>query len=144
MSTLHFKTIGGLLALFTSINFSSVAIAQTATPGYETPGDVFERAFFKNDANFYGNQTFKRQLDWMFGPGSVFKNSFPENEIARDAELINTVYRDALYQQTNNDPYIRTPDLPNPYNTSLLMSPHLNINKLQTGTEFRFETVPLR
>jgi hypothetical protein len=80
----------------------------------------------------------------MFGPGSVFKNSFPENEIARDAELINTVYRDALYQQTNNDPYIRTPDLPNPYNTSLLMSPHLNINKLQTGTEFRFETVPLR
>ncbi|MBO3461897.1 hypothetical protein G7B40_015105 [Aetokthonos hydrillicola Thurmond2011] len=141
---LNFKTLCGLLVLFASINFSGAARAQTATSGYESPNDVFERAFFKNDPNFYGNQTFKRHIDLMFGPGSLFKNSFPENEIARDAELVNTVYRDALTQQANNDPYIRTPDLPNPYNTSLLMSPRLNPTKLQTGTEFRFETLPPR
>lgn len=138
------KTLSSLLVLFASINFSGAAMAQTATSGYETPNDVFERAFFKNDPNFYENQTFRRQIDLMFGPGSLLKNSFPENEIARDAELVNTLYRDALTQQTTNDPYIRTPDLPNPYNTSLLMSPHLSPTKLQTGTEFRFETVPPR
>ena len=83
----------------------------------------------------------KRQLDSFLGSGSGFSNSFPENEIARDAELVNTLYRDVLTQQSSNDPYLRTPDLPNPYDSSLLMSPRLNGNKLKVGTEFRFETV---
>jgi hypothetical protein len=90
----------------------------------------------------------KRQMKYLIElslkSGSLFRNSFPESEIARDAELVNVVYRDVLNQQVGNDPYIRTPDLPNPYNTSLMMSPRLNSNMLKTGTEFRFETVPPR
>jgi len=141
---LNFKTFSSFLVLFATAVFPAVATAQTATPSYETPDAVFERAFFKNDPNFYVNQTFKRQIDWIVGPGSVLHNSFPENEIARDAELVNTVYRDMLNQQAGNDPYIRTPDLPNPYNTSLFMSPRLNSNLLKVGTEYRFDTVPPR
>ncbi|PLZ90418.1 hypothetical protein CI594_18870, partial [Fischerella thermalis CCMEE 5196] len=71
-------------------------------------------------------------------------NTFPENQIARDSELVYILYQDVLYQQVSNDPYLRTPDLPNPYNTSLLMSPGLNANKLKIGTEFRFEQMPPR
>ncbi len=141
---LNCKTLSGALVFFATINFTAVATAQTATPSYETPNEVFERAFFKNDPNFYGNQTLQRQIDWIVGPGSLFRNSFPENEIARDAELVNTVYHDILNQQVSRGPYIRTPDLPNPYNTSLLMSPRWNANKLKVGTEFRFESVPAR
>ncbi|MBR8840491.1 MAG: hypothetical protein DSM106950_42535 [Stigonema ocellatum SAG 48.90 = DSM 106950] len=137
---LNLKTFSGLLVFFATISFPAVATAQMETPSYETPNEVFERALFKNDPNFYGNQTFRRQLDWIVGTGSVFQNSFPENEIARDAELVNIVYHDILNQQVSNRPYLRTPDLPNPYNTSLLMSPRLNANQLKTGTEFRFET----
>jgi hypothetical protein len=136
---IKFQSLSGLLILLAAgIAFPSVVVAESETPNYETTNDVFERAFFRHDRNFYENGTPKRQLDSLLGSGSGFRNSFPENEIARDAELINTVYRDVLTQQVGNDPYIRTPDLPNPYDTSLLMSPRLNANKLKAGTEFRF------
>ncbi|BAB76797.1 hypothetical protein ACN23B_25580 [Anabaena sp. FACHB-709] len=131
---------GFLVLLATAIAFPAVATAETATPNYESTNDVFERAYFRHDRNFYENSTPKRQLDAFLGSGSGFRNSFPENEIARDAELVNTLYRDVLVQQSMNDPYLRTPDLPNPYGTSLLMSPQMNANKLRMGTEFRFET----
>lgn len=141
---IKFQAVGSLLVLLAA-SISVPAFADDkGTTNYETANEVFDRAFFKNDRNFYGNNTFKRQIDWIVGSGSLFRNSFPENEIARDAELVNVVYRDVLNQQVGNDPYIRTPDLPNPYNTSLMMSPRLNSNKLKTGTEFRFETVPPR
>ncbi|NEU72949.1 hypothetical protein PI95_010335 [Hassallia byssoidea VB512170] len=141
---IKFQAVGGLLVLLAA-SISIPAFADDkGTTNYETANEVFDRAFFKNDRNFYGNNTFKRQIDWLVGPGSLFRNSFPESEIARDAELVNVVYRDVLNQQVGNDPYIRTPDLPNPYNTSLMMSPRLNSSKLKTGTEFRFDTVPPR
>ncbi|AFY50251.1 hypothetical protein Nos7524_4499 [Nostoc sp. PCC 7524] len=136
---IKFKTFAGLLVfLATGIALPAIANAESQVPNYESTSDVFERAYFRHDRNFYENTTPKRQLDSFLGSGSGFRNSFPENEIARDAELVNTLYRDVLTQQAMNDPYIRTPDLPNPYNTSLLMSPRMNANKLQLGTEFRF------
>ncbi|MHC5673152.1 hypothetical protein [Nostoc sp.] len=136
------KTLGGLLVLLAAgIAFPCVASAQIQTPNYETTNDVFERAFFSHDRNFYENGSLKRQLDSFLGIGSSFGGSFPENEIAHDAELLNTLYRDVLTQQVSNDPYIRTPDLPNPYDTSLMMSPRVNSNKLKVGTEFTFETL---
>ncbi|MDZ7959676.1 MAG: hypothetical protein RMY34_17635 [Aulosira sp. DedQUE10] len=130
-----------LLLLATSIVFPFSANAQTATPNYETPSEALERAYFRHDRNFYENRSLQRQVDSLVGAGS-FANSFPDNEIARDGELINSVYRDILTQQANNDPYLRTPDLPNPYGTSLLMSPRANAEQLKVGTEFRFETSP--
>ncbi|MBD2343963.1 hypothetical protein [Anabaena subtropica] len=138
---IKFPPLSGLLVLLaTAIAFPTVATAESVAPNYESTNDVFERAYFRHDRNFYENTTPKRQLDSLLGSGSGFRNSFPENEIARDAELVNTLYRDVLTQQSMNDPYLRTPDLPNPYGTSLLMSPRMNANKLRTGTEFRFET----
>lgn len=138
---IKFKPFGGFLVLLaTGLIFPAVASAETETPNYETANDAFERAYFRHDRNFYENNTPKRQLQNFLGNGSGFRNTFPENEIARDAELMNTLYRDVMTQQVGNDPYLRTPDLPNPYDTSLLASPRLNTNKLKVGTEFRFET----
>ena len=133
---------GLIVAITTSGFFSSSVIAQIPTGNYETPNEVIERAFFKNDPNFYKNNSLKRQVDFLLGPGSLFRNSFPESEIARDAELVNKVYQDLLQQQAGSDPYIRTPDLPNPYNSSLLLSPKFRSSELQKGTEFRFEEIP--
>jgi hypothetical protein len=142
---INFKPFGGFLVLLaTSLIFPAVASAETETPNYETANDAFERAYFRHDRNFYENNTPKRQLQNFLGNGSGFRNSFPENEIARDAELMNTLYRDVMTQQVGNDPYLRTPDLPNPYDSSLLASPRLNTNKLKVGTEFHFETASPR
>ena len=140
---IKFKTFGGLLILLAAgIAFPSVASAQTETPKTETTNDVFERAYFSHDRNFYENGSLKRQLDSLLGAGYGFGGSFPENEIAHDAQLLKTLYHDALTQQAGNDPYIRTPDLPNPYDTSLMMYRGLNSNKLKVGTELKFEILP--
>ncbi|MCM0593511.1 MAG: hypothetical protein HEQ35_01690 [Gloeotrichia echinulata IR180] len=133
------KTFSALLVLLaSSIAFPGLADADTAVPNYETTNDTFNRAFFRHDRNFYENGSKKRQIDSLLGSGSGLQDSFPENEIARDAELVNSLYRDVLTQQATNDPILRTPDLPNPYGTSLLMSPRMNANQLKIGTEFKF------
>jgi hypothetical protein len=142
---IKFQPLSSLFVLLaTAIAFPSVVVAEPAPPNYESANDVFERAYFRHDRNFYENSTPKRQIDAFLGSGSGFRNSFPENEIARDSELVNTLYRDVLKQQSMNDPYLRTPDIPNPYDTSLLMSPRMNANKLRTGTEFRFDNFTQR
>ena len=141
---LNLKALGGLLMLAATIGFPKVAAAETEISNYQTANEVFERAFFKNYPNFYKNQGLWRDIDWILGSGSLFKNSFPENEIERDAKLVNILYRDMLEQLTTNDPYIRTPDLPSPYNSSLLGSPRMRASQLQVGTEFRFDSVPSR
>ncbi|MBD2384149.1 hypothetical protein [Cylindrospermum sp. FACHB-282] len=142
---IKFKPLSGLLVLLAaSIAFPSVASAEMETANTPTLNDTFEKAYFRHDRNFYENQNPKRQLGTIFGIGSGLQNSYPENEIPRDGELVNILYRDVLAQQSINDPYLRTPDLPNPYDSSLLMSPRYNGNQLKVGTEFRFETVQSR
>lgn len=138
---LKIKFLSSLFVLLaTGSLFPSIATADTPANKhkYQSVNHVFERALFKNYPNYFGDNTFERDINMIFGPGSLFQNSFPENEIARDGELVDIVYKDALHQQATNDPYIRTPDLPNPYNSSLLASPGYNAEKLKLGTEFRF------
>ncbi len=62
------KTLSGLLVLVAaSTTVPSVASAQTETPSYETTNDVFERAFFQHDRNFYQNGNIKRQARLISG-----------------------------------------------------------------------------
>lgn len=144
---LMFKSLTGVLVLVAAATgFPSTATAELASStqlsGYETTAERFNRAFFKNDRDFYRNRSVGRQLDLILGPGSLIRNSFPENEIRRDAELVNILYRDTLQQQVSNDPIIRTPDLPNPYETSVLQSPSIKVNSPAVGREVVFETLP--
>jgi hypothetical protein len=142
---IKFPALSGLLVLLaTSSAFTAPVKAETETPNYETTNKSFENAYFRHDPNFYENGSLKRQVDAFIGPGGKFGTTFPDNEIAKDAELLNTLYHDVLAQQTTNDSYLRTPDLPNPYDSSLLMSPRYNGNKLKIGTEYRFENLPSR
>ncbi|MFB2768111.1 hypothetical protein ACE1AT_02275 [Pelatocladus sp. BLCC-F211] len=149
---LKFRVWGGLLVLLTTaIAIPALAQdeAQISNNDYVTPNEAFERAYFQNSPDFFSSITSQSDINDIFGLGSFSRksfsrNTFPENQIARDSELVHILYRDILYQQVSNDPYLRSPDLPNPYNTSLLMSPGLNANKLKVGTEFRFEQMPPR
>ena len=131
---IKFPVLSGVLVLLaTNFFFPSVAKAET-----ETTSSMFERAYFRHDPNFYDNGSLNRKVDALIGPGKKFGTTFTDNEIAKDAELVNTLYLDAMAQQTLNDPYLRTPDLPNPYDSSLLMTPRYNGNQLKVGTEYRF------
>lgn len=102
--------------------FAKSAIAQTTTStngtGEYIP-DAINRAFFFDSGDIYRNASARRQTQFLLGIGTPARNAFPENEIRRDAERIERLYRDLLEQQISSDPLIRTPDLTNPFNTSL-------------------------
>jgi hypothetical protein len=143
--SINWQGLSGLLVLLvSSVSFPMVAVAQMQPENNETITNAVERAYFRYDPNFYDNGTLKRRVDSLLGPGGKFGTTFPDNEIAKDAELVNTVYHDVLTQQSMNDPYLRTPDLPNPYDSSLLMSPRYNANKLKVGIEYHFDSLTSR
>lgn len=127
---IRFKGLTSALAIFTTVGVSSTAMAQTAPTNqfspYTTVADRFEQVFFTNDKDFFANRSFVRQLDLIFGFGSL-STGFIENEANADTKAINIFYKDALLQQGSSDPVIRTRDLPNPYDTSVLQSPRLNV-----------------
>lgn len=142
---LKFKNIiGVLVVVIAATGFQSAAMAQSSLVARlrgsnETLSETVNRAFFRNDPEFFRNRSLKRQVEFILGVGSLGRNSFLESEIVRDANLIDIVYQDALEQQASSDPIIRTSDLPNPYETSVLLSPRVTINS-QTEDEVIFET----
>lgn len=142
----NFKAlISALVLLTTTTSFHPAVVAQTDIitrlrgGRRESVAETFNRAFSRNDPTFFRNRSIKRQIDLIFGPGTLRRNSYPENEIRRDAELIDILYRDVLNQQVNSDPVIRTLDLPNPYNTTIRTSPRINVNT-QVEREIIFQT----
>lgn len=145
----RFRSLTGVLvfvAVATGFPFAAIAepTSSSQPSGKETISETFNRAFFKNDPDFFRNRSFGRQLDFILGTPSLRGNSFPENEISRDAEVVDIVYQDGLEQQVSSGPIIRTRDLPNPYETSILRSPRFNVNNRVQGNEFIFEALPPR
>nr|WP_290221868.1 hypothetical protein [Trichocoleus desertorum] len=156
---MRFKGLVSLFVLTTaSTVFTSAAMAQEAAQEQVTVSDristeslneAFNRVLYTNSGNFFREQGLLNQANTILGQGSIVRNSFAENRIARDARLLNILYRDALEQQVSSGPVIRTPDLPTPYNTSVLVNPSIYVNRLTsdalpTAGEFQFETLPPR
>jgi hypothetical protein len=120
----RFKTLLGALAVIASFTAAvDAASAQELRGDVQTIPEAFERAFFRNDGTYYQNRSLFRQANYILGQGSIIQNGFPENEIARDARLVNRVYNEALAAQNTSDPLLRTADLPTPYTTSLQLLP---------------------
>jgi hypothetical protein len=150
VSIMQMRLLGALVLATTSSLFASVAMAQTTPYGFapnrlETLPEAFDRAFFTDSGDFYRNRSTPRQIQYMFGPGLPGKATFPELEIERDALRLNRLYKDALQQQALSDFIIRTPDLPNPFNTTLRQqSDFRRFGPRVEGSEFILETPPLR
>lgn len=118
----RFKVLAGLLTLATSgVALAQGAIAQTATPtssadDIETLQEAFEDTYYGASGTFFGNRGVVNSFTWFLGP-------FPENNIITDARQVHRLYVDALNQQNLDGPTIRTADLNNPFDTSLLLLP---------------------
>ncbi|HIK28487.1 MAG: hypothetical protein N3E45_00285 [Oscillatoriaceae bacterium SKW80] len=131
------------LGIATAI-FLQVAPSRAESQQFVSIPEAFEDAFFQSSKNFFQNRTIWRQIDLIFGPGSLYRSSYPEIEIERDAKRIENLYRRILKQQVSSAPVIRTPDLPNPYDTSILQQPPSNFTNQFPGIEFNFERNTLR
>jgi len=112
--------------------------------GY-TLDEAMNRAYFSHNKPVYQNQLLPRQLYFIFGPSfNLFQGNYPEIEINRDAKAVHDFYVEALRLQNTSGPVLRTRNLPNPYNTSLLqLNNNLIINPNPVpGVELYNEELP--
>ncbi len=141
------KLISATLVLTTTMLTGGNAIAQTITispsPQLETIPQLVDRAFFNDSGDYYRNRSIKRQFQLIFGTDARLGAAFPELEIERDGKLLNILYKDLLFQQTSTDPYLRTVDLPNPFNTSIRSLSSNRVPRI-LGSDLIFEKVPPR
>ncbi|MEO8893578.1 MAG: hypothetical protein ABI417_18990, partial [Coleofasciculaceae cyanobacterium] len=99
--------------------------------------------FYEESGDFYRNSSIQRQIGWIIGPGLPGRAGFPDLQIERDAKRVNILYRDALEQQASSDPIIRTPDLPNPFNSTLRQQTGGgSFGTRLEGSEFIYQTQP--
>ncbi len=128
------KSVLSLMALVVASTVSTTVTAQerpaTFKPREAVP-DAVNRAFFGSSEGF---QDVKRPIEALIGVPK-----FPENAIARDGDHVDRIYRDLLSQQVSSDPIIRTVDLQNPYNTSILTLPSASVSNRIVGSELVFE-----
>jgi len=145
------KLLTAMVLAGASSVLASAAIAQTDPSGFEpirveTIPEAFNRAFSRESGDYYLNRTIPRQIQYIIGPGLPGRATFPDLELERDAERINELYNDVLDRQVSSDTVIRTPDLVNPFNTSLGLQPGAprRTGSRVEGSEFIFETLPPR
>lgn len=135
-----FKCFIGVLSLSVVVNaagMSKPAVAQDAAQSGRL-AEEFNQAFYENAKPFWQNRAPWGQIKFLLGPGVIFRNSFTENEIMRDARSVHNLYVDAMNQQVASDPVIRTPDLPNPYNSSIFSQPGFSGGARPLGTQLNF------
>lgn len=111
----------------TSTELPQVYFTPVPIYGSPTVNDRFQQAYFSDDRDFFTNRGIARQVDLLFGPGEIIRNSFVENEIARDGRAIYDTYLGVMAYQLTSTPILRTRDLPNPFNQSLLTQPNAQV-----------------
>ncbi|MFG3818913.1 hypothetical protein [Limnothrix redekei] len=95
---------------------------QTGTPGSRSSAAIpittipqaFDATFYRHNPPTQTDQTIWGQLQVILGL------PFPEKGTNADSRNISRLYYEVLQRQSLSDPWIRTQDLPNPYNGSLL------------------------
>lgn len=126
----------GIVGLTPVTNAQTDPVIESQT---ENLSETFDRAFYRNTGDFFDTVSLSDQFEYIFGFESFPKGSYPENEVAEDAKLLDTLYQDALAAQVRNGPAIRTRDLDNPYGTSLRLTPSYLDSFEPTGQEIIIE-----
>jgi len=131
------KLLLGTIVLAASSAIAASAQAQQL-PDPDSWGATIDAAF-NDSGDIYDSQTTVGSLRTMFGTGAGLfrRGNYPEISIERDSELLERVYRNMLQEQVASDPEIRVVDLPNPFESSLLVEPAV-FSRQANSTEFVF------
>jgi len=111
---LRFARLIGIGMLATPIAFGpSVFAEEGISSASKTIPEVVDRAAIESSGGFFEQRTTGADARFVFGIG------YDENRLAKDAQRIEVIYQDLLEQQAATGPVLRTPDLANPYSTSV-------------------------
>ena len=128
------KLITILAVTAASSIFASGALAQVPEHSRETIPEVFERGYFHGLGKTWQQYNLGGQLNFMFGWSAFPQGSFPENQIMRQARILETLFRDQFQQQVESDPILRSRDLSSPFNTSIQQNPNY-LRPLEPGVK---------
>ncbi|MGV2826867.1 serine/threonine protein kinase [Myxosarcina sp. GI1(2024)] len=118
---IKFTKLTKILAIASLASLFSLEVraqTETETTAIEKPislEQAFRAAYFAHAKNAFYESGILGQLNTIFG-----FNRFPETQILLDGKAVDNLYRDALQQQVGVGMPLRTPDLPSPYETSLI------------------------
>ncbi len=123
---MNWKSLSSTILFSTITTLTSVQIAQGGHPEdpartYQPFAEEFNRATQKRSGNFFGKRDLLHQIGRYFGIPK-----YPEQAIESDNRRVNQLYIDEQRRQFSSTPVIRTPDLINPYNQSVLTAPPPN------------------
>lgn len=108
---------------------------------YEQFAEMFNRAFYNRTGKLWDIYGVWGQANAWFGWRN-FPGSYLENDISRDAKTMDIIYHNGLQQQTPL-PRLRTPDLPTPFNTSVLQNPsYLRDSRANPSPEIIIQPAP--
>ena len=133
--------IKGFISTTLAITSASTTLATSAVAQVQevkTLPEAAEDIVNHQSGNAFRNRTLGRQFEFLFGIG------FPDVDIERDTEALHQAYLDWSALQNTSDPYLRVPDLRNPYNTSIQLMPTSQVNSRVVGAELVFERMPIR
>jgi hypothetical protein len=109
---MNLNTIGSIALSIAAFGYFSPQVSAQQVP--ENLAEAMNHAALDRSGDLYSNASIGRQAMQLFGL------SYPEQEYLSDAQSIEQVYREGMRQQTGKDNVVRTADLPNPFNSSLL------------------------
>ncbi len=122
----NWKSFSGTILFSAIATLTSVQIAQAGHPEdsagtYQPFAEEFNRASQRRSGNFFGKRGLLHQMGSFFGIPK-----YPEQAIESDNRRVNQLYIEEQRRQFSSTPVIRTPDLINPYNQSVLTAPPPN------------------
>lgn len=138
---LRLKLLFGAIAI-AACGVTGLPAQAQQMPDSDSWGAALDAAF-NDSGNIYDSQTTVGNLRTLFGTGSsIFRRgNYPEIAIERDSRLVERQYREMLQDQVASDPELRVIDLPNPFESSLLIEPSI-FSRQASGTEFVYERSP--
>ncbi|MEO0540212.1 MAG: hypothetical protein AAFZ80_05010 [Cyanobacteria bacterium P01_A01_bin.105] len=144
MGKLTQSLVGAAALLAATVAATQPATAQEILLAEPTVLDTVTDITYNHSGDYYRNRSLTRQVDILFGPGWLGGAAFPELEMDRDAEALETAYGELMFLQTRNTPTVRVPDLSNPYTTSVQLLPLSQSGSRVVGSELNFEPLPRR
>ena len=134
------STAVAIIAASTALATAAVAQVQDVQTLPEAAEDIVNN----ESGDSFRNRSLGRQFQFILGVGGITSAGFPDLEIERDTEAFHQAYLDWSALQNTSDPFLRVPDLRNPYNTSIQLMPTSQVNSRIVGAELVFERLPIR
>ncbi|MDY7004398.1 MAG: hypothetical protein SWX82_10695 [Cyanobacteriota bacterium] len=120
---MNWKSLSGIIIFSAIATLTSVQIAEAGDPEssvrtYQPFAEEFNRASQRFSGNFFTKTELVNQIGRYFG---ILR--FPDEAISDDLREVNQLYIEEQRRQFSSTPVIRTPDLVNPYDSSVMTAP---------------------